>query len=444
MTFQLHIFFFTTIGTFLISAFTFQAVKGYWQRFLWLGLISGVFIYNGVGAAYPEVPAKYLIFYFGFILALACSFFFFTVTFAGVSRHSGRVLNQTLSDIDKQRVWDIIIWTFIFLHFVPLLYPEFRLQEFFNPRPPDLKTAFQIRFQVQEVNIFLKIIGYVRILMLPFFFIALYKHRQNIKKVVLVLLFLLYIQYVNKSYIGRTAVGMTALLIFISLWVLRPNYRKGLVVAGIALVPFVFAAFNFYGIIRIGGTVYEFNILRAASEMIYNETGFPIGVGMPIIESGQRVNLASYFRWILTLPIPKVLAGDIAGARINYEISEVILGTSIGAQNWCVVLPGAVAESVYIYGRSFFWLHGVFVGFLAAFVVRLVERTPYLLFLQAHLVLLFFYVFNRAGIAALLPDIVNDLILFYGFILFLVFNPIHIKSNSKNYKSNITLTEPPL
>jgi len=427
MTFQLHIFFIITMGTFLISSFTFRAVKGYWQRFLWLGLITGVFIYNGIGAAYPEVPANYLIFYFGFILALACSFFFFTVIFAGVSRHAGRVLNQALSDIDRQWVWDIIIWFFLFLHLVPLLYPEFRLQDFFNPRPPDLKTAFLNRFQVQEVDIILKVTEYIRTLITPFFFIALYKHRQKIKKVVLILLFLLYIQYVNKSYIGRTVVGMTALLILISLWVIRPDYRKRLVVIGIVLVPFVFAASYFYSIIRIGGTVYDFNILRAASEMIYQETGFPIRAGMPIIESGQRVDLASYFRWILTLPIPKILTGDIAGARINYEISEVILGTSMGARDWYVVLPGVVAESVYIYGRSFFWLHAVFIGFLAAFVVRLVERTPHLLFLQAHLVLLFFYVLNRAGIAALLPDIVNHFILFYGFIFFLVFNPIREK-----------------
>lgn len=427
MTFQLHVFFVTIMGTFLISALTFRAVKGYWQRFLWLGLISGVFIYNGVGAAYAEVPGNYLIYYFGFILALACSFFFFTATFAGLSRHSGRVLNQALSDIDRQRGWDIIIWAFLFLHFIPLLYPEFRLYEFFNPTPPDLKASFLKRFQVQEVNVFLKITDYVRTLMTPFFFIALYKHRRQIIKVVLVLLFLLYIQYVDKSYIDRSAVGMTALLIFISLWVIRPDYRKRLVVIGIALGPLVIAASYFYGIIRIGGGTHDFNFWQAVWEMIYQETGFPIRVGMPIIESGQRVDLSSYFRWILTLPIPKILTGDIAGARINYEISEVILGTSMGGRDWYVVLPGAVAESVYIYGRSFFWLHGVFIGFLGAVVVRLVERAPQLLFLQAHLVLLFFYVLNRAGIAALLPDIVNHFILFYGFIFFLVFNPLHKK-----------------
>ena len=424
MTFQLHIFLFTTMGTFLISALTFRAVNGYWQRFLWLGLISGVFIYNGVGAAYPEVPGVYLIYYFGFILALACSFFLFTAVFVGVSRHSGRVLNRVFSDIDRQRVWGIIIWLFLFLHFIPLLYPNFRLYEFFNPSPPDLKTLFLKRFQAQEVNIFLKLTGYVQTLMTPFFFIALYKYRHQIIKVVFILLFLLYIQYINKSYIGRSAIGMTTLLVFISLWTIRPDYRNRLVLIGIALLPLILASFYFYSVIRIGGRVHDFNFMHSVMEMIYQETGFPIRVGMPIIESGQRIDLSSYFRWILTLPIPKILTGDISGARINYEISEVILNTRTGGQGWYVVLPGTVAESVYIYGRSFFWLHGVFIGFLGAIVVRLVERSPQLLFLQAHLVLLFFYVLNRGGISALLPDVVNHFLLFYGFILLLIFNPL--------------------
>jgi hypothetical protein len=423
MTFQLHVFFIVIIGTFLISAITFRKVKGYWQRFLWMGLISGVFIYSGVGAAYREVPRAYLLYYFGFILSLSISFFFFVAVLGGMSRKAGNVLNQALSGIDRQRGWNIIIFASLFFYFIPLLYPEFRLHEFFNPHFPDLQTAFMERFQVAEINIFLKLIDYLRILIAPFFFIALYKHRKSMKKVILVLLLLLYIQYVNQSYIGRSTVGMTILLIFISLWVIHPAYRSRLIAIGIALVPLGLAGSYLYGIIRIGGQIYTFDFWNSVFEMIYAETSFPIQVGTPIIESGQRGDLLDYFKWIITLPIPKLLTGEIAGARINYEISEVILLTSTGGQGWYVVLPGLVAESVYIYGRSFFWLHGVFVGFIAAVTVRLVERCPQLLFLVAHLVVLFFYVLNRGGIAALLPNIVNQFLLFYVFILMMLFNP---------------------
>lgn len=425
MNFQFHIFFLVAIGTFIISTFTLNTVKGYWQRLLWIGLISGVFLYNGVGAAYAEVPTTYLFYYFLFISALACSFVFSILTTAGLSRKAGSVMSYALADIDRRKGWNIIIWGVLFLHCVPLIYPEFRLLELLSPSPPDLSSVFLERFQGNQINVVLKIIDYIKTLMMPFFFIALYKHRHKMKKIIFVLSLLLYIQYVNKNYIGRSDLGISLLLLFFSIWIFRPNYRKHLIVIGIVLFPIAMAASYAYSIIRIGGDLHNFNFLDGVLELFHQETKFPVKVGIPIIESGEHVDLVSYLKWIVTLPIPKILTGEISGARINYEISELILNVSTGKPGWYVVLPGIVAESVYIYGRYFFWLHGVFIGFIGAFVVRLIERSPQLLFLQTHLVILFFYTLNRGGISSFLPDIINHFILFYGWIFLLIFNPIH-------------------
>ena len=437
MNFQFDIFFIVTIGTFFIGAITFRSVNGFWQRFLWVGLIAGVYIYNGVGAAYPGIPIEYIWYYFSFLISVSLSFFFFIAISPSLSHHSGRVFKRTLKSVEQNRKWDLVLLFYLFLHFIPFLYPELRIHDFFSPRLPDLKQTFAMRMEVQDVNPILKVIDYVRILMTPFFFIALYRYNLNIKKVMFILFFLLYIQYANTSYIGRSAFGANALLIFVALWALRKDYRKRLILVGIALTPILLAFFYFYSIIRIGGNVSDFKVSKAVNGLIYQETGFPLRVGIPVIESNRGADLESYFKWMITLPIPKILTGEIAGTRINYEISELILGTSMGSKGWYVVLPGLVAESIYIYGKYFFWIHGMFIGFIGAMMIRLVERTPQLLFLQSYLVVLFFYDLNRAGISGFLPKIVNHFILFYGAMFFLLINPI--RKNRKPLKNNLML-----
>ncbi len=155
--------------------------------------------------------------------------------------------------------------------------------------------------------------------------------------------------------------------------------------------------------------------------VLARELGFLKNVGVTVLEAGARVDIGAYFTWIATLPIPKVLTGDIEGARINYEISEIVLGLPIGSPGWYVVLPGLVVESVYIYGRYFFWLHGIFLGIMAAFFARIAERVPQFLFLYLYIVLMFAYVLNRAGISALLPTIINEFLFFYLFLFFVIF-----------------------
>ena len=57
-------------------------------------------------------------------------------------------------------------------------------------------------------------------------------------------------------------------------------------------------------------------------------------------------------------------------------------------------------------------------------MVRLVERTPQLLFLQAFVVVTFAYHLNRGGISGPLGVLVNHFMLFYLFVLVHVFGMI--------------------
>jgi len=68
-----------------------------------------------------------------------------------------------------------------------------------------------------------------------------------------------------------------------------------------------------------------------------------------------------------------------------------------------------------------FWLHGLFLGIMAAFFARVTERVPQFLFLYSYIVIQFSYVLNRGGIASLLPTIINEFLSFYLYLFAIVF-----------------------
>lgn len=364
------------LGTVLIAGVCMIAVRGIWQRLLLVGMFFGLWLYNGVGAAYPDVPRYYLFYYFWFLCAFAYSFWFFKVAFVHLSFRTGHVLTRVLNDVDYHFLWRLIICVYVILHFMPLLYPEFRVQQLFTPPKPDLIATFARRWTPQEINVLQKLFDYALILLTPFFYIALFRYRKRMSRVVLIFGILLYAKYVANGYIGRSDIGIALVTIYLALWVFRPRWRRRLVATAILAFPFILSLAYFYSIIRIGGTPSDISPLKAIALTLEQEISYPRNVGIPIIESDARVDLFSYAKWMFTLPIPKLLTGEIEGARINYEISEFILGLGRGERGWYIVLPGLVAESVYIFGRYFFWLHAVFIAFLAALMIRLVERTP--------------------------------------------------------------------
>jgi hypothetical protein len=409
------VFLIVLVGTVFVAGSAVLAAHGAWQRLVLSGFFFGLWVYCGIGAAYPGVPHYYLVYYFGFLGAFTFAFLLFKAAFAHLSLRSGRALAGGLDNMDSHPVWVLVIWAYLLLHLVPLVYPELRLHDLLDPRAPDLATRWAARW-TSQVDVLTKCVEYARVLLTPFFYIALFRYRQRFGRVALSFALLLYLRYAAAGYIGRGSIVMALATIWLALWMVRPRHRRTLVAVAAAVVPLLLVFSYFYAVIRIGGTPGSVTPVQAAARVLESETSFPRDVGVPIIESGARVDLASYARWILTLPIPKLLAGEIEGARVNYEISEVALGLGRYERGWYVVLPGLVAESVYIYGPCFFWLHAVFIALLAALIVRLIERVPQLLFLQAYVVLQFAYILNRAGISGSLAALVNEFMLLYVYI----------------------------
>lgn len=417
MQFDYYILFFTFLGSLILGLFFILAVRGSRQRLILAAFLAGFFFYSGAGMAYPEVPRAYLFYYFGFFIVFAFVFWLFSAVFVSAGEPAGNFLDRALQHIDSHPFWAAVIWLYLLLHLVPLLYPEFRLQQLISPPSPDLIAALIRRFEPDETNTLLKLVTYLRLSLEPFFYIALYRYRKELQRILLILILLNYIRHIDAGYIGRGYVIMDLAIVGIYIWMTYPRRRSLLLAAVAALLPLLFMGVYIYGAVRIGGTVAAVNPIDAITQELEVETNFFRSVGLPLLESGARADMAAYLKWLFTLPIPKLITGELDVARINYEIAQIILGLNPGTRGWYVALSGLLAESMYIFGPFYFWIHALCLAFLAAFLGRLLERTPQLEFLRIYVVLLFAYVLNRAGVSALLPLLINNFLVFYIFVL---------------------------
>lgn len=424
MSFYLERLCYVIAGSFWIFCLGILTTRGWHQRFLLLGTLFGLFIYSGIGSTMEGVVPEFAVFYIVLALAVVAGFGFARIFFLPMSRSIGRHVPTALPNVDRRKLWNWVIITYLLLSAFPLVWPEFRLHQLLTPSAPDLKKMFYLRIHT-ELDALSKIVNYMRLLIGPFFFIALYRYRARLKWVAIIFCLLLYLKYVvNFSNIGRGTVMLRVLILFLAAWILYPKARTKLTILSISCIPIFFVASYAYAVIRIGGTLDDLSLLQAVNGILGVELTLVERAGMVVYQTGARVNLADFVKWIITLPIPKLLTGPIDGARINYEISDLVLGIRTGSPGGHVVLSGLLSESIYIYGKYFFWLHGFFVGCLAAFFARLMERVPQFLFLFLYVALLFGYNLNRAGIASLLPILTNQLLLFYFFVLTIVFRPM--------------------
>jgi len=234
-----------------------------------------------------------------------------------------------------------------------------------------------------------------------------------------IVLFLpLYLDYVYELYIGRGKILLAILVLGIFVWVVRPERRRAMLLMGLLLGPWLVVAFSFYASLRLGVRGGDVTLFGALSEIFQSEFSFLIRTGLSLIQSGKTANLASYLAWVVSLPVPAFFKSGLDVALINYEISQIVLGSFVGDYGFYVALPGLLAESFYIYGGGYFWLHALMLGAFAGFLSTLLSRNPRMVGVYAYVVGIFFYTLNRGGVSSTLPLLVNGFIVFYVYLFF--------------------------
>jgi len=402
----------------VVAVFSFLSIRHVWARAAMLMLQTSLFVNSGVAVAYYDVPSWFAVYHFGFLLACLGTFIFFWKISSPFAVHIAGRVELARDYCQRPRVVVAILAFFYLALLSSFVYPELRLSLLFELRPPDIRTWFNARFESVERGGIEAVIRYIRLMLFPFVFIAFYSFKDRPRFVLFLVVMILYLQYVDKQYIARGTVLLFVLSLGLFYFVEYPRVRRWLLITGVSSVPILAVFLEYWMVVRLGGS-YEFNgIWPSVERILIMQTSFTRDAGLVLIESGLHVDLEKYFSWFLTLPIPKALIGQVDGARVNLEISEIVLGVERGSPGFFVILGGVVAESVYIFGGDFFWLHGVILGAIGAVLIRLLSEVSYFGFLTAWTVVFFSYKLAGAGVGALLPPLINEYLLLYLFIAY--------------------------
>lgn len=407
-----------TVATLLLGGVTVNSLNTDKQKTFFLLSLAGLYFYSGFGSAYSDyVSQSYLFYYVGFLVVYCMSFVFVSKAAKGIS---SRLSESTSYKIERLfangSFGQGAIFTYLMLSLFPLLYPNFNIDRLWNLPGFDIRMSWFYGLPPGKSVMELAILN-VRFLVLPFYLIGLYRYRQKIITLVVLICLPYYFEYCANGYLGRTILAYILGLLLIFLWHEQPKYRTKIILYSFVLSPFVLFLLTIWSASRTGELVLNFSIIPIV-ETLQKETGFPI-LGEKVISGDLHTNLSDYFMWMLALPLPKILVGPKPMCLMTVEITEIVERIPLGYHGFSITLTGPVTESVYIYGSNWFWLHGIFVGFLAGFLCSLTESIRSAVFVYAYFIVAFSFVFARAGIGGLMPIVMNQFLSFY-LILFII------------------------
>jgi hypothetical protein len=435
--FCLDVFLLVTAFTLGAGWFAWRFLENTIQR-LFLGSCLGcIYLWCGIGAAYEPVPWSYRTVYLVFTGSLVLAFLATLQASRSAAASLCAYIKPMIVGATTGRVFVFgAIGIYLLARLMPLIYPEFNLPRLISPPSPDcsawLEREASLVYEGQGFGI-TRVYDYVATLSYPFFLIALYQLRHQYVALALLLILPEYFAYCVTSYANRGTAFALLVTFGLTVWLDNPKARFKVLAGGLLALPLLAVGFYEYSQIRIGGNVSDISWDEALSSMVQQEISFPLDA-QTVIESDQRVDLPAYFTWLATLPVPKVLTGRIEGARVNYEISWLLLRKDVGTEGGYVLLTGLVTESVYIYGNTFFWLHAVFLGCLIALFCRLIEGHPRLLLVGISAMLLFSYSLSRAGISGTMANVINQHLLLCAWFVYLAIRPHFLAQSQANVR----------
>lgn len=381
---------------------------------IYFGLfLLAFFIYSGIGGSLKDVDDNYFIYYVIYTIFISIGLYIGK----GSNRLKGdnRISDNKLTKLIDKYGTTIILF-FLILKLSTLIYPQFLLYRLIDPPAPDLSSVFAERFETQESTFFESISYYLLSLLSPFFFLSLYKFRYKPWKLFSLLIIIPYIDYCRVGYIGRGNMLQYLFVIVVSIYFYKPVLRKMIIILLLIFLPTLIIFMVNYTQIRIGGTASVDNTLEALEALIYSESNYPLWFSTIYHEPFDPSNLIAYVKWLLTLPIPGFLKGDI-GLRGD-EIAGLLLGIESGQRGFYIVLPGLVGESVFYFGKYFFWIHSLLVGLLVGYTFRILNKYHQMNILLFYSTFVLTYFINRGGTGSGFPLILKVLLVFYIIIYF--------------------------
>lgn len=367
--------FFLILITICITIFFVMISQDFFDKCVISFFNFSFFIYSGYGITGINVEKTFILFFVIFLLVTDSAFTFFSKRFSRTSKTSNVSILKETTEISNYLL-GVLTFLFFVTLILPLIVPQFRMIELFQPPISNSKLIFEKRRMSNE-NTILYLAKTIQILLLPFFLILIQRLANKGKNFKWILAFILfvYLKFHEFSYLSRNEIVGYAALFFATLF-LSKNLKKFrgaflFITLIIALVSIPF--FVNYQITRIGGNVTKYGYIDYINVLLSSEGYYPFYYEK-IINYGISVSPAMYFLWMIFLVVPNKILPIKPTIAINDMFTQRVTGLRYGDYLYSIQLPSILGESFILFGKAFFWLHGIFLGIISALFFSVFKR----------------------------------------------------------------------
>lgn len=395
---------------FIVCAVTLYKLRSRAQRFALLLCNLSFFCYSCLGIAMFDLEQKY---YFSYGLAmLAFNLFFllgdaFCRTVYPKKEINGQEYGSSIDYYIHSRSHYLKFFAFIYLalRVAALLYPEFYLKYLFQP------PNFRYQHLLEAINdnystTFGHLLSTATTITMPFAYI--YLRKQKPKYIIWFSVFDLVAQYlVGRGSIGRLAIIRNILVVCLAYYLLAKDARQRRRVIRITAVAGVVSLMLYFVMENLRGgsvvSVSDVSLFGVIRHFIESEFYYPTNYDLAEILYQQEAYLPSTFwLWLITLPIPKVIFSLSSVDPTTSVIYKVFTYYYWGGHwsdgvNYAGILTSVLGDGIMVYG-----VYGAFIliipfAFFIGFFLKFIEKLKDSEFLYCT-ILFYFFVSFRPGV----------------------------------------------
>lgn len=403
-------------------------------------------IYSGLGISFQSVEKIYFLSFFSFFVFLLAGL---SLGFRMLNiKKEFRFINSLA--FNNSRITNYVAILYWSILIVRLVYPVNKLMNLLNPSISVL-DVFSNQIAARE-NMIVYLLGILILVIRPVYYIFLIKIKSNMLPSLLIFLEIYFGIAIN-GYMGRSGAIVNVLLMILILVykrgygedkvketinrrklkllpriVLSKNRKRKIVdikdeksylkarrvFITIAIIVILIAPLLFeYQFYRLGAQNQATNIIDKVNGLMEIEFSFPKLYNYASISSENHSPL-EYFKWLVTLIVPKQLLPVGEVILINYEFSSSILGIEYGEPGFYVFLPSVLGEAIMLYGTHFVFIHGFVLGIIIGAFFSFYQKSKALLLWSIYVVCQLIFM-PRGGSQGTISLLINGSLLLFLF-----------------------------
>jgi hypothetical protein len=375
------------------------------------------FVFSGIGGAYLDDSAVYLLYYGSY--GLAYSLVFVGVTHLLATRWRWLRPTGGLVFLSHGWAWRGAMAAYLLLQLAAMIYPENKLLNLLHPPPLNLANVWNDGI-LGEMPVGEKLLHYPLLLLLPVYYYGIGCLRCGWWLKALLIALPLYLAFCRTGYVGRSELLVSLAVLGIPFWLQYPKVRRWLVAGSLVALPFLLAAAQTFQGMRLGDDGdREGGLGDRILTTVYQQTSFPEHFD-EIRRHGPRGQLSEVVQWVVCLPFPSALVHKSA-VYLNPEISEIVTGLTAGQDGYYICLTGIVTEAYYLLG-PWMVLHACLLAVLSAVMVFVYAGNPQRVHVWALVAFVLSYNLNRGGISSCLTVMINGMLVLNVIMVMTVMN----------------------